>query len=186
MKIEEGKFYRTRDGQKVGPMVFNRKKSLYPWMCQSSRHTFTDEGRFSHMAGDSILDLVAEWTEELDTPKLWRDMTPEEKGAFWVKVYRGDVVELSWDKIYWQVDKKFNPSMFPNVYYRIRPVPCETGPKRETVTLYGLKDSLGWGFGVKIYGDTHTLTLPLIGGDLIPGTYTHPEGHTITVERIKP
>jgi hypothetical protein len=152
-------------------------------MCQSSGHTFTEEGRFSHVARDS-LDLVAEWTEEPDTPKLWRDMTPEEKGALLLAHHEGKVVQAYNVNLFrWYENNR--PIWLDDVAYRIRPVPCETGPKRETVTLYGLKDSLGWGFGIKIYGDTHTLTLPLIGGDLLPGTYTSPDGHTVTVERIE-
>lgn len=57
--LEEGKFYRTRDGRKVGPMIiglwndkfYDRSKSIssYGWL---------PNGTF-----ESSLDLVAEWTD---------------------------------------------------------------------------------------------------------------------------
>lgn len=58
-RLEEGKFYRTRDGRKVGPMIiglwndkfYDRSKSIssYGWL---------PNGTF-----ESSLDLVAEWTD---------------------------------------------------------------------------------------------------------------------------
>lgn len=61
LKIEAGKFYRTRDGRKVGPMEegryggwFDKSKSLtgYPW----DANGVWLEGQ------TSVLDLIAEWT----------------------------------------------------------------------------------------------------------------------------
>jgi hypothetical protein len=191
MRIEEGKFYRTCGGQRVGPI---------------KRYQGTDH--FHLGFGDSDLwkpdgtgvgnaDLVAElptdtakperpvsdydWDARDEAPKLWRDMTPEEKGAFWVKVYRGGAVEYSRDAIEWHPDYTFEPDFHGDLYYRIRPE-----PKRETVTVTG---GLGSAWGFYEYGtspsETHSITFDMIDGDLPPGTYTHPDGHTITVERIE-
>lgn len=64
MKIEEGKFYRTRDGRKVGPMKRVRH-AMYPWICD---HPFlgeyTEDGRFYfNQEAEDRADLVAEWSE---------------------------------------------------------------------------------------------------------------------------
>jgi hypothetical protein len=184
MKIEEGKFYRTHEGQKKGQMVFDRNKSLYPWMCQSSGHTFTEEGRFLHMSEDNSLDLVAEWSEEPAkpepaAPKLWRDMTPEEKGALLLAHHEGKLIESRW------LGENWTPTCAPEWYlgasYRIRPE-----PKRETVTLYtAIPSSVYQWLDHRMEGDTHKVTLPLVDGDMPLGIYTSPDGHTIIVERIK-
>jgi len=78
MKIEAGKYYRTRDGQKVGPMQVP-PGSMWSDTVESS--TRTDDGRnrgwlkggryFSEEESD--LDLIAEWT---DTPDLTAITTP--------------------------------------------------------------------------------------------------------------
>ena len=117
-----------------------------------------------------------------DTPKLWQDMSPEEKGAFWVKVYRGGAVEYSRDAIEWHPDYTFEPDFHNDLYYRTRPE-----PKRETVTIEGYvisNDDCVFSNIRDITGDTHRITFDMIDGDMPPGTYTHPDGHTITVERM--
>lgn len=70
MKIEEGKFYRTRDGRKVGPMrgLTDRELSTYTsrwvWMDGSRLITapWDDAGTFSPYR-ESKEDLIAEWTD---------------------------------------------------------------------------------------------------------------------------
>lgn len=68
-----------------------------------------------------------------DTPKLWRDMTPEEKGALLLAHHKGKVIEFLLD--HEDGSQRWHVASFrstqPNVAYRIRPE-----PKRETVTLY--------------------------------------------------
>jgi hypothetical protein len=74
MKFEVGKFYRTRDGRKVGPM--NRDK-YGNWLFAevdgggpSSERCFREDGK--HEFGEANLDIVAEWTdapESLDTAR---------------------------------------------------------------------------------------------------------------------
>lgn len=63
LQIEEGKFYRTRDGEKAGPAE-RRESEDYPWlvMVAGTLETFTDDGQLcrNHVDGD---DLVAEWSE---------------------------------------------------------------------------------------------------------------------------
>lgn len=69
MKIEEGKFYRTRDGQKIGPMQSNWcDDRCWPFVCRPAhdrmywrRDGEACAGNVNNMRPD--LDLVAEWTE---------------------------------------------------------------------------------------------------------------------------
>lgn len=61
IKLEAGKYYRTRDGRKVGPMRNDSGLSLYQWDCNHTSQFYDDFGR----ADDgSEYDLIAEWTDE--------------------------------------------------------------------------------------------------------------------------
>lgn len=64
MKIEAGKFYRTRDGRKIGPM--EKSGSIdYPFTSPASCLTYSPEGRFNiHHKKDS-LNLIEEWTDPI-------------------------------------------------------------------------------------------------------------------------
>lgn len=67
MKIEEGKFYRTRDGQKVGPVRRKDRDSGTPWIADQCFDDWVSEWRETGSLLSSgqphPLDLVAEWTE---------------------------------------------------------------------------------------------------------------------------
>lgn len=65
-----------------------------------------------------------------ETPKLWRDMTPEEKGALLLAHHEGKEIESN-DRIGGEWIKVERPSWFDHLYYRVR-----QEPKRETMTLY--------------------------------------------------
>ena len=64
-------------------------------------------------------------------PKLWRDMTPEEKGALLLAAHEGKVIEGyifdEWHKADWS----YCPSPMETIAYRVRPE-----PKRKTVVLW--------------------------------------------------
>ena len=57
MKIEAGKYYRTRGGDIVGPMREEKTHSIYPWV--TTGHGWTISGRFSANS-DGPLDLISE------------------------------------------------------------------------------------------------------------------------------
>ena len=69
MKIEAGKFYRTRDGRKVGPMRLVGG-SRWPWEGHEANEavwTYTDNGRQSAFAAiESKKEHIAEWSEPMD------------------------------------------------------------------------------------------------------------------------
>ena len=87
LKIEAGKYYRPRDGRKVGPMAVGR---------------------------------------DAETPKLWRDMPPQEQAALQQAAHEGKVIEAH-DGDEWFMA---TPRWLADIAYRIRP---ET--KRITVDL---------------------------------------------------
>lgn len=67
MQIEAGKYYRTRDGRKVGPAV-QESIGEYPWNVRwdEGKYYYSNYGK-SSISIDSD-DIVAEWTEEHKTP----------------------------------------------------------------------------------------------------------------------
>ena len=84
LKIEAGKFYRTRDGRKVGPM--NVPPSWGGWIrsiyadclkdyadCleeDGDYEGWTESGSYGFQEPNDPLDLIAEWTETADTIPL--------------------------------------------------------------------------------------------------------------------
>lgn len=66
MKIEAGKFYKTRDGQKMGPISrTTAEDEFFRW--SNGDYTWSDEG--AHCGNDGCdLDLIAEWPDEQTGP----------------------------------------------------------------------------------------------------------------------
>jgi hypothetical protein len=72
MKIEAGKYYRTREGRKafveavLGPSPFDGDTPSYPfygWIDKRGAATWMRRGEFLVGGGDSDKDLVAEWDD---------------------------------------------------------------------------------------------------------------------------
>lgn len=69
LKIEAGKYYKTRDGRKVGPMyVIN--DPYWPWAC--SDFSYRDDGTWDADMEQDEQDLIEEWQDEPAS-----DVTPE-------------------------------------------------------------------------------------------------------------
>lgn len=73
MKIEVGKYYKTRDGQKVGPMYsFSNHaetcRTLYADVDDEARAFYIDGGKRRFMG--NVGDLIAEWVDEPVTGTL--------------------------------------------------------------------------------------------------------------------
>jgi len=140
LTIQAGKYYRTRDGRKVGP---------------------------PHIITSAI---------DGETPVLWRDMTPEQKGLLLLAHHNGEPIE-TWhpDDPIWE---KVEPESFCGQAYRARPAPKVT--EHVLWWLAGLvarKDRCRY--------DTHKITIRHTGDTLPFGTYTGPDGATITVEKAE-
>lgn len=103
--------------------------------------------------------------DEPDTPKLWRDMTPEEKGALLLAHHEGKVIQCFgvdlWHDEEW-------PFWHPEAAYRIRPEQS-VEPKRETVEIRG-HVGLGWSSLDFDDDDTHRITFDLIDGKPDPAS----------------
>jgi len=63
LTIREGRYYRTRDGRKVGPMRPWDSSSDYQW--ESDGYLWKDDGE--NYEKDSVHTIVVEWTDELAT-----------------------------------------------------------------------------------------------------------------------
>lgn len=155
IKIEEGKFYRTQSGKKVGPMIPSYRKD-WPWIVVRGDGQCWDDYGLGIAETDSP-DLIAEW---IDTPTLWRDMIPEEKGAVLLAHHEGKVIEAidpqdksdTWGQC-------FNVGEIDDYAYRIKPE-----PKRETVTLHGC--GFYWEQSEQpCPSDTHRITFDTIDGE---------------------
>jgi hypothetical protein len=179
IKLEAGKYYRTRDGRKVGPVIRYDKGYCWPWSVPQFYFTYADDGKHFVDRRESGADLIAEWVDDPETPKLWRDMTPEEKGALLLAHHDGEVIEWSgirkgtggwseWsdcdDDCLWDGD--FDGHGFA---YRVKPE-----PNRVTVRLYGetfhnFNDLLG-------YDPEYKITFNLIDGE--------PDVNSIKMEKL--
>lgn len=162
MKIESGKYYKTRDGRKVGPM------------CDAG-YCYYEEGKFSGLdpewSGDGsntlprkgAFDLIAEWTDATDdAPKLWRDMTPSEKGALLLADHDGKEMQAWVHDDRWE-EKRNGFPYHERKAYRVKPA----DPVVETVTLagrVGLGSEWSFGTGEEWPFDSHRITFQTIDG----------------------
>lgn len=109
--------------------------------------------RFS-LRSESIFRLISRANSE---PKMWKDMTPEEKGALLLAAHEGKAIEVyCWDHdgAWW--NNKPTLVWSPDRAYRIKPEPV-----RETVTLYGAGKK--WRH-VPVAGQKHLITFDTIDG----------------------
>lgn len=166
MQIEEGKFYRTRDGRKVGPMeVYDGDGFSF---CSGGR-TYNSYGGFYSM-GISDKDLVSEWS---DTPQLLGDMTDAEIGALVRAWHEGKVIEGYSRRIDGWVECMVFNLWHEDIAYRIKPEPV-----RETVTIYiNEKGETVPRDGTISWAATRAITFDLIDGE--------PDPASIKMERVK-
>jgi len=155
MKIQQGKYYRTAEGRKVGPAEQRNEENSYPWHIplDGSPLYYREDGTLC--TDNEDWRIVGEWG---DTPTLWRDMTPEQKGALLLAEHEGKVVQSyggeSWFDVAW-------PAWDDDTAYRIRPE-----PKREVVEIDVFCAA---GFGAEAcagteWPATHRITFTTIDG----------------------
>jgi hypothetical protein len=109
--------------------------------------------------------------------EAWCLMSPEKRAAF--EAHKGPITFLC-DDGGW-IEKSAITTFRQHWVYRAVPQPV-----RGEVVVAGFTYDGSWAFG-EVFGseDTHRLTLPTLYGNLIPGTYTGPDGATITVVALK-
>lgn len=160
MKIEAGKYYRTRDGRKAGPVAISGDSS-YPWLARvDTMRVFQADGTHGSpaVARERGLDLVAAWTEE---PAVWLDMTPEEKGAVLLAKHEDRPVDY-WNKAShrWETLKSRSGDLYDKTAYRVKPEP--------TVELVNLHWTNQYRTGVTLEChpcDTHLITFNVVNGE---------------------
>ena len=103
-----------------------------------------------------------------DTPKLWRDMTAEEKGALLLAAHEGRTVQ-GWDGDNW-FDMMYPPWLEDDPY-RVKPEPV-----RETVNMYYPDLPYSFNCAGRINGPTHRITFDTVNGK--------PDPASIRMERI--
>ena len=93
-----------------------------------------------------------------DTPTIWADMTPEQKGSLLLAKHEGKIIER-WDGACWYA--ALSARWYGRLAYRVKP-----RPQRKTVTLYG-HDRGYWcfGFDYLIDRDTLRITFDTIDGE---------------------
>jgi len=109
MKIENGKYYRTADGRKVGPI----RGGPATYHAQGADHWY-DDGTSLYK---DLQNIVAEWRDE---PTVWGDMTPEQKGALLLAEHEGKTID-TWIEGGWT--KCLDPMWRDDCAYRIKPDP---------------------------------------------------------------
>ena len=105
-------------------------------------------------------------------PKLWKNMTPEEKGALLLARHEGKVIEGFWDGCWEECDEVHKFAFARFVAYRVKPEPVV-----ETVALYNDPNG-GWSFyeDSGTYKISHRITFDLIDGK--------PDCNSIKMEEI--
>ena len=139
--IEAGKYYKTRDGRKVGPM----EGVCFKWVEGAAGVTdpeWDNDGSYRYGYTTRCDDLIAEWTDTpTDTTPTWGEMTDAEKGAMLLARFEGKELEYYGNGMnVWYKDHGF--CFMRNFAYRIKPEPLV-----ETVTAYA-QPELGEGFEV--------------------------------------
>ncbi len=68
MQLEEGKFYKNRAGDRVGPMAFiATARGPFCWW-DKDKKSYTNDGVYAASFGLSPRDLIEEWEEPTDLP----------------------------------------------------------------------------------------------------------------------
>jgi hypothetical protein len=99
LKIEAGKYYRTRDGRKVGPMARKWDDREHPWGFGRELSCYTSYGeRWKGGLGHEGDDLIAEWTDEPPTtdPELLDFAALAAQHGIKITVKNGEI-EITYD-----------------------------------------------------------------------------------------
>lgn len=208
IKIEAGKYYRTRDGRKVGPIEQNGFAELHIW-----REKLGDGNSWRYDGGhnsEPSQDLIAEWTDEADTDadglEYQRQNAPLPYGH--AKLPSGKVVDLTaittpfgllddetqkalanrggpyeWFDGEWQFADGDITEPGLAFVYRVKPKP-PAPVVGEVVAEWNTAYGFAGNDGPNDCKTTHRLILPTHDGQLVTGTYTRPDGLVIKVETL--
>lgn len=207
IKIEAGKCYMTRDGRKVGPMVASGFED-WPWIeTFGDGRCWTNDGLDLHP--EQFENLIAEWTDEPDADadglEYQRQNAPLPYGH--ARLPSGKVVDLTaittpFGLLDAETREALRHHGGPYEYYngddwvvtsdcddvdrmahRVKPKP-PAPVVGEVVAEWNTAYGFAGNDGPDDCKTTHRLTLPTQNGQLVPGTYTGPDGLVVKVEAL--
>lgn len=76
--LQVGKYYRTRDGRKVGPLKpggILGERSIYVFHCTALNRSWTATGRHNEFFSNAPEDLVAEWSPSAPSEERAQELT---------------------------------------------------------------------------------------------------------------
>ena len=121
MKIEKGKFYRSRDGLKWEVLTTERNNKKFPIVAINDDGvvlSFSKSGYFTESEGWSE-DLIAEWTEPViipwdDYPKWCKWVAMDISGNWYVHIEKPIVRDAYWDSegIFHYIPNEYHPQNF--------------------------------------------------------------------------
>lgn len=94
MKIEEGRYYKTRDGRKVGPMEYEDSGDDQPWT--DGMRYYCEDGKWSN--SETEKDLISEWQEGPIREVRRREIVPGVYGDVKVNIYDGTRLDIFLEK----------------------------------------------------------------------------------------
>lgn len=92
IKIKEGKFYKTSDGRKVGPMYGRTYGGFYDRSKTITHQAWNEDGSFFSPNCPSDFDLVSEWVDKVTWPQPGYKY-PQEVLDIGMK-FAGDIAEV--------------------------------------------------------------------------------------------
>lgn len=138
LQIEEGKYYRARNGKKIGPMTRMPGADHYKWGWfdeDDQPYSHTDNGRY-HVNEVSGLDLIAEWVDEAPAVDLTKIDKPlgllDEATLKALKAHGGPYEAFATGGIW----KPCEPNWCVYMTYRVRPQPPK--PREFWINVYGI------------------------------------------------
>lgn len=145
------------------------------WWTKGKHYTITSDGTPFDDCGSSYgryddpqPAVTFRIISRANQPKLWRDMTPEEKGALLLARHEGKVIEWSYG-LPWITERSTETGHYPTwsdtCAYRVR---TKTEPKVETVTQHWKTNKKGEFVPMNQYDkphdSTHRITFTTIDG----------------------
>lgn len=169
MKLEIGKYYKTRDGRKAGPIEESAWDGAFMARIVGEKWYYLYEMTGRHGDGGCKepciknrpqMDIVAEWEEPMGTEmKTWGKMTDAEKGALLLAHHEGKEIEcfseslgnwITLSILVWYEDS----------IYRVKKVPIKN---MEVVYMY-FEDGCNQYIDVYMSDPTHKITFDTIDG----------------------
>ena len=98
MKIEVGKAYRARKGDKVTIIEKDDLQPDYPFWSEEKHYSFFPNGHAHHPSDESPDDLIAEWTDEHDAEPVVTVTNVQVDLPDGPKYSAGDLVTIRLDK----------------------------------------------------------------------------------------